>query len=134
MGMALSFYKLSDLLQIPLTWAGGTLEGERTVQVTTTLGLDLPLEVKAVKLFAKDQVGVVVHIRGDLYMIAAHNPESNTVSAYLMDKSKLPDTKPVEKMIAPGCSLREVFNIYRSGIVQGFSWRGDKWKPLKLPD
>lgn len=136
MGIDLSLYKIADALQIPITYRDGKATGERGASVKTLLGFDLPFTIKAVKLFMNDQCGLLAHIRGDLYIIVSHFQQTGSISAYLIDAGELSMDgvkAPPELFISKSFGLPEVYAALKDSMVAAFSWKGDQWKPLKLP-
>lgn len=136
MSIELSLFKIADALQMPLTYHDGVIEGEVLGVLKTSVGLELPIQVKAKKLFWNDQCGVLVDVVGDLSMIIAHFPKMSSVSAYLIDKDKLfvdGVKTPPELFIAKKMKLAEVIKSVRKAVVASFYYKEGKWKPLTLP-
>lgn len=136
MAIDLSLFKLADVLQLPITYKDGKIEGERAGVLTTSVGLTLPFTLRAVKLFANEQCGLLAHIRGDLYIIVSHFPHTGGLSAYLLDADKLymdGVKAPPELFISKRHSMKEVFDALKVSMVTSFRWSGDKWKVLQLP-
>lgn len=135
MSIELSLYKLSDSLQLPFTYRDGKVKGSVERVVKTIVGLDLKVNLKAVKLFANEQVGILAHVMGDLSILVSHFPKTGMVSAYFINNNALymDDVKaPPELFISKKMSLKEVVGGLQSAIVASFYFK-DGWKPLKLP-
>lgn len=135
MSIDLSLYKLADMLQVPLKYANGKLVGEVVGTLLTSVGLVIPLHIKALKLFSSDQTGVIFHIMGDLFVVAAHYPKLGGLSLFLIDGSKVsegPKSDPSE-LISKGMGLKEVMDALRPGIVGAFHYNKQEWKKLTLP-
>lgn len=136
MSIELSLYKIADAFQIPLTYKDGTVSGGRVAN-WKCLGVTLEFTVEASKLFSGEQVGVVVHVMGDLYAIVAHYPKTGSVSAYLLDGNKLEMEgvkSPPDLFISKKMTLKEVVDSLRGAIVGAYYWKNDLWKELRLPD
>lgn len=130
-----SLSKISDTLMIPLEYSGGNVKGSMNGKIRTPLGFDLPVSVKALKLFYSDQCGVLFHISGDLYMVVSHYPKLGGVCAFLIDGTKLrlggkimsPDLFIEKRM-----TLKAVITALKPGLVQAFHLSGNKWSVLRL--
>lgn len=136
MSIDLSLYKLSDMLQVPLSYTKGKLVGEVVGKLLTSVGLVLPLHVKALKLFSSDQTGAVFHILGDLYVVASHYPKMGGLSLFIVDNAKLIErvqcSNPAD-LITSSMGLKEVMDALRPGIVGAFHYNKQEWKKLTLP-
>ena len=136
MSIELSLYKIADAFQLPLSYKDGKVSGQRVAN-WNCLGVALEFTVEATKLFSGEQIGVLVHVMGDLYTIVAHYPKTGSVSAYLIDGSKLEMDgvkSPPDLFISKKMTLREVVDALRSSIVGAYYWKNDQWKALRLPD
>lgn len=136
MSIELSLYKIADAFQLPLIYKDGKVSGKR-VSNWNCLGVTLEFTVEATKLFSGEQIGVLVHVMGDLYSIVAHYPKTGSVSAYLIDGSKLEMDgvkSPPDLFISKKMTLKEVVGALRRSIVGAYYWKNDQWKALRLPD
>ena len=136
MAIDLSLFKLADVLQLPITYRDGKIEGGRAGVLTTSVGLSIPFSLRAVKLFANEQCGLLAHLRGDLYIIVSHFPQTGGVSAYLLDADKLymdGVKAPPELFISKRHCMKDVFEALKVSIVTSFRWGGGQWKTLQLP-
>lgn len=136
MGIALSLFKFSDALQIPLEYNSGKISGECSGAITTSVGLRIPFTIEAQKVFYNEQCGIVAHVRGDLYILLSHFPQTGGIGAYIIDGGKLlmdGVKTPPGLFISKTFSMTEVFAALKHSIVAGFRWSQSEWKPLKLP-
>lgn len=129
--MELSLFKIADVLQLHLTVAGTNVTGKRTITIPLCAGFDFPVTITAKALFTKEQVGVLVHIAGDLYAVVAHYPKTGSVTMFLIDSSKV--NRNVEALISPRMSLQEAVASLGSSVVKAFHWSSNKWSVLRLP-
>lgn len=131
MGTDVSLYKISDVLQMPIHYNGKVVTGERWVEWGSKVGLKIPMQLSARAIFFSEQVGVVAHVIGNLYVMVAHNPEKHGLSAYMIDGARLTDE--IEEMISKKMSLREVVEYLGKAVVKAFYNTSGTWKPLSLP-
>lgn len=131
--LEMSLYKIADAIQIPLQCKGNTVIASGRLRVMLQPGLEIPLVINAVKLFQGTHVGVVFHIRGDLYLIVAHYQKSSVVSAFLVDQSKVVGGLATP-MIRNDMGLKEVIDTLGKGVVRSLYYKKDAtaWLPLKL--
>lgn len=128
---SLSLFKISDTLQMPIDYDGKTVSGECAGEWTSISGLKIPVKLTATIIFFSSQVGVIVHIVGNLYVMISHNIERNGLSAHIIDKRKLEGKKLSE--ISRRMNLREVVAFLGSSIIKSFSHSGSSWSVLTLP-
>lgn len=135
MSIDLSLYKIADAMQMALKYQNGKVSGEQCM-TWETMGQKLPFTLKAEKLFAGEQVGVLFHVMGDLYIIVSHFPKTGTVSIYMVDgsKTKINGVKCApEKLISKKMILKEVVESMGPALVKAHYWKQGEWKPLALP-
>lgn len=136
MSVELSMYKLADLMQMALKVESGKVSGKTKARVTLNCGLIIPVTVKAIKMFAADQTGVLFHVMADLYIIASHYPKTGGLGAYVLDASGLQMDgvkAPPEMFISSKMNVGEVVTAVRSGIKAAFHYKSGKWNSLTLP-
>jgi hypothetical protein len=138
--MDLSMNHISDALQVPLSRIKTKIEGEAHFNIPLALpGLLLPLNIKAVGSINNEQLGVLFLIKGDLYILVAHNPTTTpgAVSAFLIDAKQVTiDGKPVspEQVLTPKMNLRKAVKAFGKGVVRSFyAQPGGSWEVLKVP-
>ena len=105
------------------------------MRIETEEGFSIPLYIKAVKLFHQDHVGVLFHVRGDLYLIVSHFQKTSTVSAFLVNKREVTMDgviSPPELVISRSMGLRQVVDALGAAVVASFYYKG-AWKVLTLP-
>lgn len=135
MTLDLSLYKLADTLQIPLSVSNGKILGSQKM-TWKTLGMEIPITLKAEKMYAGEQVGVLFHVLGDLHIIVSHFPKTGTVSIYMVDGSKtnMDGVKcPPEKLISKTMVIKEVMAGMVGAVVCALYWKQGEWKTLTLP-
>lgn len=136
MNMQTSLSKISDSMQVPLSYESGYIKGEVYGTISTSLGFSFPLRLKAVKLFYNEQCGVLFHVSGDLYMVVSHDPQRGGLCALLIDASKLVMDgvkTPPDLFISKRMNLREVLSALSGSVVRAFHYTNSRWRPLSLP-
>lgn len=134
MSIELALFKLSDILQIPLTYDRGRVSGELSGKLPAISGLNIPFTVKAVKLFYQEKCGVLASVMGDLSLLVTYNPKTGMASAYLIDntKTQVAGAKSMpEVCFSSKMDLHEVIAALRSGIVKAFYYK-EGWQVLKF--
>lgn len=136
MSSNVSLFALSDALQLPLAMKDGVLRGSRSA-LWDCLGLPVQITPSVSKMFVGEQVGVLVHVHGDLSVMVAHYPKTGALSAYVIDgaKTKIEGTLVTpDSMITKNMDLRDAVASLREAIVAAFYWKSNIWQKLKLPD
>ncbi len=136
MGVQASLDKLADLLHLQLVYKGGAITGSAELAFSPIAGMAILLEVKVVKTFLHDAVGLIAHVGGNLYLVASHATTTGGVTVFLVDQLQLPGGEFAKEPflhITKQMSLREVIDAVRGGIVASFLWQDRAWKELKLP-
>jgi len=128
---ALSLFKIADALQMPLETTGKAVIGERKATFKSNLGFEVPLQLTARAIFYSEQVGVVVHVLGDLYLLVAHNPDQNGLSAFIIDGAMLEGD--VENIVEVKWNLRNVIAEFGKAVRAAFYMKGGEWATLKIP-
>lgn len=132
MSIELSLFKLADVLQLPLAVKGiAEVSGKRKAVMPLGGGLTFPFTMTAQKMFTKDQVGVLVHVAGDLHILVSHYQKTGSISAFLLDSRKM--LSPLEYLITNQMNLSEVIDAVKPCVVKAFHWSGQKWSVLRLP-
>lgn len=111
------------------------LDGPSTVSVQFLPNLPLRAEITLVGVLIGEQVGVMVHLVGDLHIFPVVNLATNATTVYLLDGSK---SASKGARVSLGSNLgkraiREVITDLQPAIVAAFFLRGGSWHPLKLP-
>lgn len=136
MDISMIMFKLVDVLQCPITIRGGEVSGHSTANVTLAPGMSMPLKITVVKAFMNRQAGVLVHVKGDLFILVAYNPMGQSTSAYLINgkpwKSK-EGAYEVDELFSSSDDLRHVVEKIRESIVSSFFRISGGWSPLTLP-
>lgn len=135
MSLDLSLYKLADATQLKFSYMDGKVSGHTEAMLVSDFGLEVPVGIKAVKIFSAEQTGILFKLTGDLSMIISHFPKTGMVSAYLLDGGCLTMEgvkAPPELFIGKKMSLREVVQALGHAIVASFYF-DQGWKPLRLP-
>jgi len=127
-----SLMVLSDVLQCPLVIENKKLTGEARGTFTPDPAFSLPLHVRAVQFFAEEAVGVLCHVAGDLWVMAAHLDRTQVVSCFLIDASKLGAMAPNE-LLHSSMGIRDAVQALRPAIRASFVRKDKKWQALKLP-
>lgn len=134
MSIELSLYKISDTLQLPFTYKDGKVSGSVERLVKSLVGVNIPIKLKAVKLFSNEQVGLLAHVIGDLFVLVSHYPKTGMVSLYLVDGNELSMDgvkTPPDLFISKKMNLREVVTGLKKAIVASFYYK-EGWKKLNL--
>lgn len=135
MDMGLALYKFADALHLDLKYEAGKVKGSTPIIIKTPLGLELKGTVKALKIFANETVGLLVHVMGDLYMVAAYYQKTGATTLFIVDGNKLSMDgvkSPPELFISGTMGLREVVDSIKPSIVGSFVWSSGVWKTLDL--
>lgn len=139
MGVMHSLNKIADALQVPLACTSGVIGGGGVARLKLFGKTVVDLQLKPVAIFKSAQVGVVVHVREDLYLMVAHYEKTEALSAYIIDKAVL------GTMYSKGCDLssivtekmsaRDAIGALGKSIKASFYRKdqGTGWKPLVLP-
>jgi hypothetical protein len=139
MDMVMSFIKLSDILQMPLSYdpePSVGLFGSRAAALATSGEGTLPFTLTAEKVFMNEQCGVLVHVMGDLWVLASHYPKTGALGVYLIDANKLEMDgikTPPTLFISKTFSMLEVYRALSHAIVKAFTRRGNSWEEMRLP-
>jgi hypothetical protein len=126
-----SFYALADALQMPIHYDGNGIVRGASRGLIPGLPTPTPVQLIAKAMFLKEQVGVLVHVKGDLYVIVAHNPDKGGTSAFLLNRAHMP--VKLESVIQKNMNLREAVGAVRPAIVKAFALRKGQWTPMNLP-
>lgn len=131
----LALYKLADTLGMPLKVEEGKLSGESTLQWEMPSGeaLEFPLQVD--KGFFAEQVGAIIHVLGDLYLMASYYPKTLSMSVFLIDRSRIivdGVVAPPSMVVSKTMDLRSVMAMIGSAVVKGYYWKNGKWSQLAL--
>lgn len=136
MSVELSLYKLADVLQLDLEYSNGRISGGGSLSVPTDIGLNVLTRLEVRASFYSDQCGVLVHVAGDLYILASHYPKLGGVGAYLVDAAKLKvggvKATP-ERLITSKMSIKEVISILGGAVIKAFYYNRGKWSSLAIP-
>ncbi len=137
MSIELSMYKFADVLQVPLSYKDGKVQGGgKGVFKTSIAGLEIPIHVRVVKMFLNEQCGVLADLIGDLSLLVSHYPKTGVVSAYVIDKGKLimdGVKTPPDLFFSKNMNLIEVVRSLRRAIVQAWYYKSGAWYPLTIP-
>lgn len=127
-----NFSKLDEALGFKCLNVGG---GYKRVGATfsSTYGFKIPFTVEPLIKFGEKTVGLLFHVVGNLYMVAAYYPLSGAVSVYLIDKGALPEDRNPSTYISRNMELRDVIKSFGSAVVTAFYWGKDRWNPLAVP-
>lgn len=135
MSIDTSLNHIADALQIPMHYVDGTASGSREL-TWDCMGLKVRMCASVSKLFVGEQVGVLVHLQGDLSVVVAHYPKTGALSAYLIDGAKVTCdgvTVTPDSLISKKMGLREVVESLKAAIVGAYYWKNSNWRELKLP-
>lgn len=130
-----SLTRLSDALAVPLKYDNGDITGSCSVHIPATPTFpEVILDLKALQIVVSEQVFVLFHVSGDLYLIASHYPATGAVSVFLLDGAKLKlSSKSAARGILAGVdSIRTMVQKLNHSLVCAFYYLGGAWKPLKL--
>jgi hypothetical protein len=137
MGMIASMDRIADATQVPLEYREGKVSGKASALYSPIPSLTLQFNLHAEKLFFNEQVGVLFHVMGDLYLLAAHFEKTETVTAFLVDGMAI-DVDGIQvfpqDVIKKEFTLKQAVDTLKPGIVKSFIWdRADKkWNTMKL--
>jgi len=135
MSVELSMSKFSEVFKLPLSVVGGGVSGSIEGVFESSIGLGIPLKVEARKIFYNDQCGLLLHVIGDLYLLASHYPKTGGLCIFVIDASKLimdGVRAPPELYLTKAIPLVDAMKNLRKGIVGSFYYKNG-WKPLTLP-
>lgn len=132
-----SLNRIADVLQVPLEYTKGRgVTGGGIVSIPMGAGSTLDLEVRPRFMFNQEQVGVLFHIAGQLYVMVAYFEKTGALSAYVLDGSVLKEkgsVYPPEDFIRSNYSLRDVIGALQHSIRASYYRKEGCWKPLKIP-
>jgi len=130
---------ISDAVNVPMEYSSDSFYGLSRAFFKPLPYLAMPLRIQASKIFMTEQVGVLFHVAGNLYLLVAYNPATTILSAFLIDVTLMPDyvvggtTNPLKDAITKTMTLGQVIGYIRPSIVASFLYREQKWSALKLP-
>lgn len=139
--MELMLNRLADAAQVTLSLSKGAITGSNPRDIPTTLpGLKLRLSVGVEASFANDQMGVLLSLAGDLFVLIAHNDtkDGGATSAFFIDGSKVKTASgnrtDVRLALEWKKGLKETVTSLGSAVVSSFYRKtGGSWQPLKVP-
>lgn len=127
--------RIADVLQVPLEYVDGKAYTKAVMHYEPLPGLALSAQIKPVKVFMHEQVGVVFHLIGHLYLMVGHFEKTNATTAFLINQAKL-DIDGVmprpEMLLNSKGTLKEAVDVLKAGIVKSFLWKGTRWEPIKV--
>lgn len=127
---SLSLQEVSSVLKIPLTIEDGKILGSGLFELKLK-DMKVKFDVEAKALFNSEQLGVLFHISGDLYLLVAHYYHTKISSAFLLDSSKA--IVKLEKLIKPNATLKETVDAIKHTVVASFYNKNYEWHKLTLP-
>lgn len=122
---------ISRIMNVPLQVTNDSVTGDAKVFITLPTGDALPLIVTATTSFYNEQLGVLFHIRGDLYILVSHWARTTSSSLYILDASKC--SSKLEDLISPTYELRTAFSALRKAVKAGYHYKNGAWRTLTLP-
>lgn len=132
-----SLNRIADVLQVPLAYSKSLgITGGGVVSIPMDGGKNLELKVRPRFLFNQEQVGVIFHVAGQLYVMVAFFEKTGALSAYVLDGSVLKEGEhvyPPEDFIRSNHSLRDVIGALQHSIKASYYRKEGCWKPLKIP-
>lgn len=121
---------IADIMQVPLKYSKGTITGRREMTYNVEeLGFKLNASPSPVAYCLSEQLAVLFHVAGDLYVLVAYFEATGGKTCYLIDKKKL--TK--DGGLSRSMTLKQAVDAMREGIVKSFLWKDRKWHPFALP-
>lgn len=135
--MSVALYKITDTFQVPLTVSGKDVAGHLNINFNgSENSLSLPMTIKAKKMFAYQQTGVLFHIHGKLWTLVAYNDEYGASSMFMIDASKCEadgvGISP-ERIMGTKLNLRETVDLFGKSIVRAYARRNQgKWEQFKV--
>lgn len=130
MGIEVSLFALTDATQVPLTYSKGTITGKANASVSLPTGLKLKLPITVKASFISTHVGVLLHVVGELYVVAAYYPPTGAVAVLLLDGSKI-DGGP-ESTIGATSDFVSIVDRLRPSITCAYARRGSEWNVLSI--
>lgn len=131
-----SFYDMVSALAgatgLSLTMNKKDVSGSATLTFDTPVGISVPLNPQVIKSFMSNGLGLLIHVAGDLYLIAYCLASNGVVSVYLIDGKGLTE-EHLTKVVARSENLRAAVDTLRAAIVASFYWSGVSWSQLNLP-
>jgi hypothetical protein len=129
LALELNLTKIVDAIQVPVTYKSGKVSGGGVIQLAISEGFMVPVAIKPILVFQKDQVGVIFSTQGNLLVLVAYYSKTMTAAMFLIDSSKL--TAPVAELVAFDMGLKQVVDSLKSGVVSSYAYKGE-WTPLPL--
>lgn len=121
--------RLSDTLRISLRYDNGKVKGS-DVGTYQVADLGLPMVVSCKSFFFKTHVGVLVHVHGDLYIMAAWYPPTGATIACLINDGAFNGMASLS--IPQDSTLAQALSIVKPGLIKAFVWQSKMWHPLEL--
>lgn len=137
-----SSYSFDDSLQVLGTVLGmklqkklGEVTGEAEVVFINPTNVPIKFVSKVVGSFALDGLGVILHISGDLYLLAYRLKANGVSSVYFIDGKSAAQAAGDDwvSAMSGGVSLRVVIKALEPSVRASYYWSGVKWVPLRLP-
>lgn len=131
-----SFYDmvsaLVDAIGIPLAIMNKSVAGVTKLTFENPTSIPMVMRPSVVKSFGSNGLGLLVHVSGDLYLIAYCLESSGVVSVYVLDgKGKSKDY--LSTLASTSDGIRGLIDMLRPSIAASFYWSGASWAKLKLP-
>jgi hypothetical protein len=138
MSNKVSFSKLADVLGVPLTYTNGvSVTGCASGVIKLPSIGSLKLNMSVVGHFINGTCGVLLHVIGDLYIIAGINPDKGVISIHLVNSAKVEIggvNVPPATLVDTKCSLRTIVDKFKPAIEKSFILDGNSWCIYKLPN
>lgn len=133
--LELAAYKLADTLGMTLEFEANQSSGEGELTWEVSAGQELKFPLRLDKAFFGEQIGAIIHVLGDLYLMASYFPKTASMSFYVIDGSKLlldGVVSPPRMFVSKTMDLRSVMAVIGKAVVKGYYWKNNEWKPLAL--
>lgn len=134
-------YSLADMMQMPIKYNHETnkLTGGRTIRLLVKASLEVEVRLRVIASLVNEkehQVGMLVHVKGNLLIYMANNGKKNALSAYVIDLSALVDNT-LDKLaltVNNAGTIKASVGAFYNGIKKSYMQLGkDNWVEFELP-
>jgi hypothetical protein len=131
-----SLSRIADVMQCPLHYEGGAINGNVTIDYECLPGLTIPITVTAKKVSHNEQTSVLFQGPGHLWLLVGYYGKTRALTMFLIDSSKSEMDNVMitpDKLVSRQSTLKETVDALRPAIVHSSLWKNTRWEAFKLP-
>ena len=135
-------FDIADTLQMDLMYLarGKKVKAEGRVDILQDSSFDIVAQVESVASFVntkQGQVGILLHVMGDMQILVTNNGAKNTVSLFIIDKTLKPYRVSGEATVFKNTTtIRKLVTKLQPSIKKSYtrSFTSGIWKEFTLPE